>query len=71
MPKVWCAAIDCANNKNNQCNAAAINLTEGHIHTVHQGYTQVWKCRVFNMSETAKKLYAEMKTVMEENKNGR
>ena len=56
MAKVWCAAIECANNKNNRCTAAEINLAEGHIHTVHQGCKQVWECRTYNMSEQAKKI---------------
>ena len=58
MAKVWCAAIECENNKNNQCKAAEINLSEGHIHTVHQGLKQVWECRNYNMSKEAKELKA-------------
>lgn len=56
MPKVWCAAIECTNNKNNQCKAAEINLSEGHIHTVYQGFKQMWECRSYNQSERSKKM---------------
>lgn len=58
MPKVWCAAIECENNKDNRCKAAEINLSEGHINTVHQGFKQVWECRNYSMGEEAKQLKA-------------
>ena len=56
MPKVWCAATECANNKNNQCKAAGINLSSGRIHTYYQGFKQVWECRNFEMSEEYKRI---------------
>lgn len=56
MARVYCAAIECANNKNNRCTAAEINLSEGHIHTVHQGLKQVWECKNYNMSDQAKQI---------------
>ena len=61
MAKVWCAAIECANNKNNLCKAAEINLSDGHIHTVHQGYKQIWECKAYNMSERSKQLEDALK----------
>ena len=61
MPKVWCAAIECENNKNNQCKAAEINLSEGHIHTVHQGFKQVWECKTYNMSKESKQIEDRIK----------
>lgn len=56
MPKVWCATIECENNKNNRCTAKEICLSDGHIHTVHQGFKQVWFCRKYNTSNEAKEL---------------
>ena len=61
MAKVWCAAIECVNNKNNQCKAAEINLSDGHIHTVYQGFKQVWECRNYNISEESKQLQDKIK----------
>ena len=61
MAKVWCAAIECANNKNNRCTAAEINLSDGHIHTVNQGYKQIWECRTYNMSAKSKQMEDEIK----------
>lgn len=61
MPKVWCAAIECANNKNNRCTAAEINLSAGHIHTVHQGFKQVWECKLYNMSQESKQIEEKIK----------
>lgn len=61
MARVWCAAIECANNKNNRCTASEINLAEGHIHTVHQGFKQVWECRTYNMSKESKQLEDKIK----------
>lgn len=51
MPRVWCAAIECEHNKENQCTAAEINLSTAHVHTVHQGFMEYWKCRTFTESE--------------------
>ena len=61
MAKVWCAAIECTNNKDNMCTAAEINLTEGHIHTVHQGFKQVWGCRTYNVTDQYKQLEDSIK----------
>ncbi len=56
MAKVWCAAIECKYNKNNQCRAKEINLSDGHVHTVNQGYMQYWKCQSFEESNEAKEI---------------
>ena len=61
MPKVWCSAIECENNKNNRCKAAEINLAEGYIHTVHQGFKKVWECKTYNMSKESKQLEDKIK----------
>lgn len=52
MARVWCAAIECEHNKENQCMLPEINLTHGYVHTVHNGFMQHWQCR--NFSESAK-----------------
>ena len=56
MAKVWCASIECKHNKNNQCIAKEINLSEGYANTFHQGYMQYWKCRSFKESKEAKEI---------------
>ena len=56
MPKVWCAETECEHNKGNQCRAKEINLSAGRIHTVHEGFRQVWTCRTFQMKEEYKKM---------------
>lgn len=61
MAKVWCASIECKHNKNNQCKAKEINISDGYIHTVHQGYKQIWLCRSFDMSESAKEIEQVLK----------
>ena len=61
MTKVWCATIECKHNKKNQCKAKEINISDGHIHTVHQGYKQIWLCRSFAMSESAKEIEQVLK----------
>ena len=63
MPKVWCAAIECKNNKNNQCTATEINLSSGNVHTYYQGFKQVWECRNFNMSEEYKRMMEEVSRI--------
>lgn len=61
MAKVWCAQIECEHNKGNRCRASEINLSCGSIHTVHQGFKQVWECRSFQMGDESKRLYDELK----------
>lgn len=56
MTKVWCATIECKHNKNNRCRAKEINLSDGHVHTIHQGYMQYWKCRSFEESKATKEI---------------
>lgn len=61
MPKVWCAEIECKHNKNNLCRQKEINLSDGYIHTTHQGYLRVWCCKNYELSEEFKKLMEELK----------
>lgn len=61
MTTVWCAAIECEYNKENQCQLPEINLTHGHVHTVHNGFMQHWQCRNFGESARA----AELRNMLE------
>lgn len=65
MAKVWCAEIDCEHNKNNQCKAKEINLSAGYMHTVHEGFRQVWTCRTFQMDERDKEPYTAFNLFVE------
>ena len=56
MPKVWCATLECKHNEGNKCRAKSINLSDGHIHTVHQGFKHIHECRTYEMSDRAKTL---------------
>lgn len=60
MPKVWCASIECKHNKKNQCRAKEINLSDGHVHTIHQGFLHIWKCRAFEESQKVKQMAADI-----------
>lgn len=64
MPKLVCATLECKYNKNNRCTAKEISLSDGHIHTVHQGYKQVWECKTYEMSAEDRQLYEEMSLFM-------
>ena len=66
MQKVWCAAIDCMNNKNNLCTAAEINLYAGHIHTVHQGFKPVWECGMYNVSIESKQIEEKIRELLKQ-----
>lgn len=57
MSKVWCAENECEHNKANQCRAREINLSAGRMHTVHEGFCQVWTCRTFKQDEETQKLF--------------
>lgn len=61
MPKVWCAETECEYCKGNKCTAREINISAGHIHTVHQGFIHHWECRTFKISEEAKELFDMLK----------
>ena len=71
MAKVWCAAIECKHNKGNQCRAKEINLSNGHIHTVHEGCKRVWGCRTFAESDEFKILYNSFNELMRGEKHER
>lgn len=64
MARVYCAAVECKFNDGNICIAKSINLSEGHVHTVHQGFKQVWTCRSYEMSAIAKQVAAEVAKIM-------
>jgi hypothetical protein len=56
MSKVICAAVECKYNKNSICKAKQINLTAGNIATVHEGRQDMWRCKMYELSEFAKKV---------------
>lgn len=60
MPKVCCATLECKHNKDYKCRASSISLSDGHIHTVHQGYKHIHECRTYEKSESAKALEKEL-----------
>jgi hypothetical protein len=66
MAKVWCATIECPNNKNNRCTAKEINISDGHIHTVHQGFKQVWECRTHTISQESKQFEERIKEYLKQ-----
>ena len=56
MAKVHCASIDCEYNFNTKCTAKEIQLNDGHIHTVHQGFKHMHECKTYTKSEYFKEL---------------
>ena len=66
MPKLVCAAIECRFNKDYHCRAGTVRLSDGHIHTVHQGYKQIWECKTYEISSEAKQLSDEIKSFLDE-----
>ena len=56
MSKVFCASIDCEYNHLNKCTAKEIQLNDGHIHTVHQGFKHIHECKTYKKSEYYKEL---------------
>lgn len=61
MAKVWCAETECEYCRENGCTAKEINISAGHIHTVHQGFRHHWECRTFKPSEDAKEMFEMLK----------
>lgn len=64
MPKLVCAAIECRFNKDNLCKSGTVRLSDGHIHTVHQGYKQIWECKTYEISSEAKQISEELKSFL-------
>ena len=58
---VWCAETECVYCKENICTADEINLSAGHMHTVHEGFRHVWTCRTFSPDPEAKELFDMLK----------
>lgn len=61
MSKVICAAVECKYNKNSICKAKEINLSAGNIATVHEGRQDIWRCKMYELSEFSKKVIEFLK----------
>ena len=59
--RVYCAEIECEHYSEDGCTAEEINLTAGHMHTVHEGFRHVWTCRMFEPSPIAKEIFDKLK----------
>ena len=64
MARVCCAAVECKWNDDCLCRAKSINLSDGHVHTVHQGFKHIWTCKEFEMSAFAKEVAAAMSEIV-------
>ena len=51
MSKVHCTSFECEYNRDNICNAEVIRLSDGHIHTVHQGFKHIHECKTYKKSQ--------------------
>lgn len=56
MSKVNCASIDCEYNHDNKCTAKEIQLNDGHIHTIHQGFMHIHECKTYKKSQYCKEI---------------
>ena len=63
MSKVVCAALECKHNMEDRCTASEISLSEEGVNTRYQGYKQFWTCKMYEMSDEAKKFYEELKSL--------
>ena len=66
MSKVRCAAIDCKHNKGNKCSCKEVSLKEWYINTVHEGRKHLWECKNYEMSESARQIYADIEKYLKE-----
>lgn len=64
MSKVICAAVECKYNKNAICKKREINLAAGNISTVHEGRQDVWRCKMYELSDFAKEIREKLKKVL-------
>lgn len=57
MPKVICAAIECAHmDENHHCQLKEVSLSEHYVHTVYDGLKHFWTCKMYEQSEQSKRL---------------
>ena len=70
MIKVQCASIDCEYNHMNRCTAKSINLSDKHIHTVHQGVKHIHECRTYEKSQHYKELEEALRIFNNRGKGG-
>ena len=61
MPKVYCAAIDCAFNNDGRCRAKEIELSDHSIMTMWQWRQRFNRCKTFEESQLSK----DMRKVIE------
>lgn len=66
MSKVICAAVECKYNKNSICKAKEINLSAGNIATVHEGRQDIWRCKMYELSDFSK----EVRKLLKEREQG-
>ena len=60
MTKVMCAEIECKHYSDKGCKAEEINISAGHMHTVHEGFRHVWTCKTYEMSEESKQIHEQL-----------
>lgn len=57
MTRIKCGAVECKfNNNKNECTANSIVLNEGYYHTMNEGVKQIWTCKQYEQSDSAKRL---------------
>ena len=64
MTKVVCAAIECKHQKNGICTKKEINLSQGNIATVYEGRQDVWRCRMFELSDFSREIQEMLRKVI-------
>ena len=69
MTKVYCAETECKYFDDCLCTADEINLTAGHIHSVHNGFMHHWECRMFEQSKEAKEMFEMLKSYFDKKMN--
>ena len=69
MAKIICASVDCKYYTADGCKSRRINLSDSHVHTVHQGFRHMWVCKNFEESEDAIAVKAYLEKVMKDANN--
>lgn len=62
--KVICATLECKHNEDGLCTAKQIRLSDGHVHTVFQGFKQIWECKSFEMDKMCEKILKKLSEEM-------
>lgn len=63
--RLFCASGECVHNKDNECHAGKISLSDMAVTTKYQGRMHLWECKQYMPSEEFVRMGEEIKKILE------